>query len=194
MRPGVLATRCITLGLCLLVLAAACSSGHGNSNASGTTTTTVANGPTSTTDPDNTPNSIPYVPDEKIGLPNGWRVTITAIHKAYSAPGLKPVAAPQQYIALDITMENDGTATHTVNANALFTMVDTSHKSHFVVPEPGHANGIDGSYPMGTIHSGRIVFVAPDNENLGLILYGPRIGTQVSYFTIVPPTVPDNSN
>ncbi|HTD49180.1 MAG TPA: hypothetical protein VK771_01190, partial [Acidimicrobiia bacterium] len=70
----------------------------------------------------------------------------------------------------------------------LFTLVDTSHHEHFVVAVPGSPNGIDGHYPAGTIRSGRLVFSAPTGENLGLVLYGPGIGTQVSDFTIVPPT------
>ena len=69
-------------------------------------------------------------------------------------------------------------------------MVDSSHKAHYVVPVPGHPNGIDGAYPAATTRSGLLVFEVPTSEDLGLILYGPRIGTQVSYFTIVPPTVP----
>ena len=188
MNPRVVALRTITLVSCLLVVGAACSSSHHSSNPAPTTTT--AGSPTATTDPDLTPNSIPYVVGEQIGLPHGWLVTVTKVDKSYSNPDLKPAAAGRRYIAIDLRMQNQGPDAHTVNANALFTLVDTLHKSNYVVPEPGKANGIDGPYPAGAVHSGRLVFNVPTGKNLGLILYGPRIGTQVSYFTIIPPTVP----
>jgi hypothetical protein len=183
-----IALRAITVAAFLLTLAAACSSSHKTSNAP--TTTTAASSSTATTDPDLTPNSIPYVVGEQIGLPHGWLVTVVKVEKAYSNPGLKPVGAGQQYVGIDIRMQNQGPAAHSVNANALFTLVDGLHKSHYVVPEPGKPNGIDGSYAAGTTRSGRIVFEAPTGQDLGLVMYGPRIGTQVSYFAIIPPTVP----
>ena len=186
MKSAAIAVRAISVAALLLTLAAACSSSHNTSTA---TTTTAASSSTSTTDPDLTPNPIPYVVGEQIGLPNGWRVTVVKVEKAYSNPGLTPVGAGQQYVGIDIRMQNLGPAAHSVNANALFTLVDSSHKSHYVVPEPGKPNGIDGSYPAGATHAGRLVFEAPTAQDLGLILYGPRIGTQVSYFTIIPPTV-----
>ena len=86
-------------------------------------------------------------------------------------------------------MVNQTAASHVVNANALFTLVDDEQKEHFVVAEPGRANGIDGTCPLGATHSGRLVFVAPIGKKLGLVLYGPRIGTQVSDFMIDPPTL-----
>ena len=112
------------------------------------------------------------------------------VEKAYSNSSLKPLAAGRQYIAIDIRMQNLGPSAHTVDANSLFTLVDGLHKSDYVVPEPGKANGIDGTYPAGTTRSGRIVFSVPTGQDLGLILSGPKIGTQVSYFAIIPPTVP----
>ena len=180
------ALRTITLVSCLLTLAPACSSSNHASHAS---TTTTASAPTATTDPDNTPNSLPYVVGEQIGLPHGWRVTVVKVEKSYSNPSLQPLGPGRQYVAIDIRMQNLGPAAHTVNANALFTLVDGLHKSNYVVPEPGKANGIDGTYPAGTTHSGRLVFSVPTGQDLGLILAGPRIGTQVSYFAIIPPTV-----
>ena len=189
MPHRVIAFRTITLVACLLTLAAACGSSH----SAAATTTTSAGSPTSTTDPDLTPNSIPYVVGEKIGLAHGWRVTVTKVEKSYANPSLKALGAGQQYIAVDLTMENLGPASHTVNADALFTLVDSSHKSRYVVPEPGKPNGIDGTYPAGAAHSGRLVFSVPTGQDLGLILYGPRIGTQISYFAIIPPTVPSGN-
>jgi hypothetical protein len=182
------AVRTVTLGVCLFVVAGGCSSGHASSNASSTTTTAPA-APTSTANPNLTPNAIPYEVGEQIGL-KPWLVLLLKVRQEYSAPGLRPLPAGQQYLAIDLRMENQGPATYTVNANALFTLTDALHHEHFVVAVPGHPNGIDGRYRAGTTHTGRLVFSAPTGENLGLILYGPRIGTQVSYFTIVPPTVP----
>jgi hypothetical protein len=177
------ALRTVACGLCLLTIAAACSSSHKSAGPS-----TTANPVTSTTDPNLTPNSIPYVVGQQIGLPNGWRVTVTKVQQRYAAPGLRSVPAGREYVAIDIRMENQGPASHAVNADRLFTLVDSLHKSHYVVAQPGHANGIDGDYPAGTTHSGRLLFLTPTGTNLGLILYGPRIGTQVSYFAIIPPT------
>jgi len=182
-----LALRTITFGFGMLTLAVACSSGHATT--ANTTTTSGSSATSTTSNPNDTPNSIPYVVGEKIGLPNGWLVTVTAVHLHFSRSGLPPVHAAQQYVAIDIGMENQGPGTYTVNADRLFTLVDTSHQEHFVVAQPGTANGIDGPYPAGTTRSGRLVFTAPTGENLGLVLYGPRIGTQISDFTIVPPTV-----
>ena len=180
----------VVVGLC--VVAAGCSSSHGTAKASDTTAaTSTSSAATSTTaNPMNTPNAIPYAVGEKIGLPHNWLVTVLKVHQQFSAPGLRPLPAGQQYVAIDLTMQNQGPATHTVNANSLFTLTDALHKEHFVVPVPGHPNGIDGPYRAGTTHTGQLVFSAPTGKDLGLILSGPRIGTEVSFFTIVPPTVP----
>ena len=65
---------------------------------------------------------------------------------------------------------------------------------HFVVKQPGTPNGIDGNYTPGTSRSGKLIFTAPKHQKLGLVLAGQRIGTQLSYFTIDPPTVaPDQT-
>ena len=131
------ALRTVTVGVCLLVVVG-CSSSHGSSNASSTPTTSPA---TSTTaNPMNTPNPIPYVVGEKIGLPNGWLVTVTDVHLHYSPPGLSPARSGQQYVAIDLRMENQGPGTYTVNANSLFTLVDTAHQQRYVAPVPGHSN------------------------------------------------------
>jgi len=179
--------RTVTVVFGMLTLAVACSSSH--SSAANTTTTTGGSAPSTTGNPNDTPNSIPYVVGEKIGLPNGWLVTVAAVHLHDSPSGVPAAPAGQQYVAIDLTMENQGPGTYAVSADRLFTLVDTSHHEHFVVGQPGTTNGIDGRYPPGTTHSGRLVFSAPTGEDLGLVLYGPRIGTQISDFTIVPPTV-----
>ena len=185
MRRRAITRRAILSSVCLLAVAG-CSSSATSSKASSTTTVPATS---TTADPDLTPNSIPFVVGEQAGLPNNWRVTLLKIRLAYPAPGLARPPAGQQYVGVDMRMQNLGPAAHTVNANALFTMVDGSHKSHYVVPVPGHPNGIDGAYPAATTRTGLLVFEVPTGKDLGLILYGPKIGTQVTFFAIVPPTV-----
>lgn len=186
MRRRAITRRAIISSVCLLAVAAGCSSSTTSSKASSTTTLPATS---TTADPNLTPNSIPFVVGEQAGLPNNWRVTLLKIRLAYPAPGLARPPAGQQYVGVDMRMQNLGPAAHTVNANALFTMVDGSHKSHYVVPVPGHPNGIDGAYPAATTRTGLLVFEVPTGKDLGLILYGPKIGTQVTFFAIVPPTV-----
>ena len=188
MGVRIVGLRVVAFAECLITVAAACGSSHTKSEPS--TSTTNASSSTATTDPDNTPNSLPYVVGEQIGLPHGWLVTVLKVEKSYTNTSLKPLGSGQQYIAIDIRMQNQGPASHAVDSNALFTLVDSEHKSHYVIPEPGTANGIDGTYAAGATHSGRLVFSVTPNTKLGLILYGPKIGTQVSYFAIIPPTVP----
>ncbi|MGO9874029.1 MAG: DUF4352 domain-containing protein [Acidimicrobiia bacterium] len=182
----------------LLVVAAGCSSSHGTAKASDTTvstSTSTSSAATSTTaNPMDIPNSIPYVVGEKIGLPNNWLVTVLDVHLHDAPAGLAPAGSGKQYVAIDLTMEYQGSSTYTVDANSLFTLVDAAHQELFVIPEPGTPNGIDGRYATGTTRTGRLIFKAPIGQDLGLVLYGPRIGSQVSDFTIVPPTVPAANN
>jgi hypothetical protein len=185
-RPKISVVRIVALCACLLTVSAACSSSHKSSNAP----TTTSNAPTSTTDPNITPNSIPYAVGERTGLPGGWIVTVAKVRHRYSAPGLPALGTRHQYVALDITMVNQTSAAHTVNADRLLTLVDGLHKAHFVIAQPGRPNGIDGAYPPGRSRSGRVVFSAPVGTDLGLVLYGPRIGTQISYFSVDPPSPP----
>jgi hypothetical protein len=99
----VIGLRTIAIVACMLTVAAACSSSHNSSNAS--TTTTNASSPTATTDPDLTPNRIPYVVGEQVGLPHGWLVTVLKVENPYSNPSLKSVGADRHYIAIDIRSE-----------------------------------------------------------------------------------------
>ena len=157
------------------------------------TSTSASSAATSTTaNPNDTPNPIPYVVGEQIGLANNWLVTVVEVHLHDAPAGLAPAGSGKQYVAIDIRMKNQGPTTYTVDANTLFTLVDTAHQELFVIPVPGTANGIDGRYATGTARTGRLVFKAPIGQDLGLVLYGPRIGSQVSDFAIVPPTVPNN--
>lgn len=184
----------------VLVVAAGCSSSHGTAKASNTTvstsvSTSTSSAATSTTaNPMDIPNSIPYVVGEKIGLPNNWLVTVLDVHLHDAPAGLAPAGPGKQYVAIDLAMQYQGSTPYTVDANSLFTLVDAAHQELFVIPEPGTPNGIDGRYTHGTTRTGRLIFKAPIGQDLGLVLYGPRIGSQVSDFTIVPPTVPNNNN
>ena len=189
MHARVFAIRTASVGLCALTLLAAACSSSGHSAPSVTTQSTGV-AASSTTDPNNTPNSIPYVVGEQIGLANGWVVRVAAVRYPSAVPGVQAISAGDRYVVINITMENNGNTEYSVDANALFTLTDALHHAHYPVKQPRTANGIDGSYPHGTVRSGTLVFTAPRHQKLGLILAGPRIGTQLSFFTIDPPTVP----
>jgi hypothetical protein len=181
-RKGIIGLRVLGLASSVLMLASACSSGR-----SSAASTTV--GPTTTTNNANlTPNSIPYVVGEPIGLPNSWVVTVTKVHRPYTPKGMAAAPSGEQYVAVDITVHYDGTTPVPVNAADLFKMVDGNAKLHDVVKEPT-ANGIDATYTANATHSGRLVFVVPPVVRLVLALDGPKIGTQRSIFTIDPPTL-----
>jgi hypothetical protein len=171
-------------GLCMLALAAGCAS---STKASGAPTTAAE--ATTSANPDLTPNSIPYVVGERIGLPNNWLVTVTKVHRPYSQTGLPSLPSGQQYVAVDVKMEYEGTESETVKAADLFTMVDGNQQLHAVVKAPT-PNGVDGAYKQGTTHVGRLVYAVPPKVRLVLAMDGPKIGTQRSIFTIDPPTVP----
>jgi len=183
-QPRVPFLRTTTLALCLLTVAAACSSSDGSSGGSGTTTIATS----STTDPDQTPNSIPYVVGDRIGLPNGWLVRVAGVHRPYTAKSQPPLASGKGYVAIDVTMDNEGTGTHTVYAPDVFSLGDSTGKIDPVVAVPGHPNGIDGAYAPGTSRSGQLVFAVPTEAKLRMAMDGPAIGTQRSIFLIDPPT------
>jgi hypothetical protein len=180
-RKGIIGVRALGLACGVLMLATACSSGS-----SSATSTTL--GPSTTIDANLTPNSIPYVVGEPIGLPNNWVVTVTKVHRPYTPKGMVAAPSGEQYVAVDITIHYDGTTPVPVNAADVFEMVDGNAKLHDVVQEPT-ANGIDATYTVNATHSGRLVFVVPPAVRLVLALDGPKIGTQRSIFTIDPPTL-----
>jgi hypothetical protein len=190
MHARVVAIRTAAIGLCALTLLAAACSSSGGHNATADTTEPTSAAVTSTTDRLNTPNSIPYVVGEQIALANGWIVRVAAVHYPASVPGLAAIAAGDRYVVIDLMLANNGVVKRDVKADELFTLTDGLHNAHYVIPRPETANGIDGSYPPGAKHTGTLTFTAPKNQRLGLILAGPRIGTEVSFFTIDPPTVP----
>jgi hypothetical protein len=177
--------RKVLIAVSVLFLAAGC----GSSAKSAAAPTATAPASSTTVDPNLVPNDIPYVVGAPTGLPNGWIVTVTKVHRPYSQSGLPSAGPGQQYVAVDINMEYEGGKPATVDASTLFKMVDGNRELHEPVKS---ANGIDGVYKPGTKHSGRLVFVVPPKVRLALAMDGPKIGTQRSVFTIDPPTVPSD--
>jgi Domain of unknown function (DUF4352) len=199
MRSRAIAMRSVALGLGLLAFAAGCSSSH--SSTAGTTPTstptsaTAAPGATSTTlNPEYTPNSIPYVPGEKIGLANGWLVTVTKVQRPFSPAGLPSAPSGQQYVGIDITMQNQGPKTETVDGPKVFFMSDSTGHIHDLITKSGATEALGGVYPPGTTRSGHLVFLVPLHRDLMLALDGPLIGTAQSVWTIVPATVPPDAD
>jgi hypothetical protein len=151
-------------------------------------TVSVPTGPT--VDPDQQPNPIPYNVGERIGLPNGWLVQVTRVHRPYVATGLPSVPAGQQFVGVDLTMDNEGAAAVAVNARRVFKVNDAKGTSHAVVSGAEGAKGIDGTYGPGVSKSGRLVFAVPVGSDLVMLLDGPLIHTQRSVFQIDPPKTP----
>ncbi len=85
MKSLVVALRALALTACLLTVAAACSSAR---SAAPSTTPASKSTATSTTDINETANSIPYNVGERIGLPNGWLVQIVKVRRPYANPRL----------------------------------------------------------------------------------------------------------
>jgi hypothetical protein len=185
MKAHVVALRGIALAACLLTIGTACSS---TDTTSRETETTKA--PASTTDPNETPNSIPFDLGARVGLPNGWIVTIVKVRRPYSNPQLPEPDDGREYVAVDMTMENQGTERRAVDAAALFELGDSTGGTDQVVAVPDRANGIDGSYPPQTKRSGQLVFEVPARAQLRMAMDGPLIGTKKAIFMVDPPTVP----
>jgi len=144
----------------------------------------------STVDPDLQYNAIPYNVGERIGLPNGWLVEVTRVHRPYAAPGLPSLSTGDQFVGVDLTMNNQGTAPVTVNARKIFVLTDSSGKAHAVVSGADGDTGLDGNYAPSVTKSGRLVFAVPVRLHLQMLLDGPAIHTQRSVFQIDPPTTP----
>jgi hypothetical protein len=178
------------LGLVLIAaLIASCSSSPTKVTVPrSTSSSSIPAGPT--VDPDQQPNAIPYNVGERIGLPNGWRVQVTRVHRPYVAAGLPSSPAGQQFVAVDLTMSNEGTAPVTVNARRIFTLTDASSRPHAVVAGAVGEKGLAGEYAPGVSRSGRLVFAVPVGQDLQMLLDGPAIHTQRSVFQIDPPTTP----
>jgi hypothetical protein len=182
MKNRRIALRAVTLAAGFLTLGGACASKHEASSPSSTTTAV-----TSTTDPDQTPNSIPFNVGERVGLPNGWIVRIGRVHRPYAPDGLPALPAGRQYVAVDVSIKNDGTTTRTVNAAKLFWLGDSIGKVDHVVAVPNAPNGVDGTYAPQTKRSGRLVFDAPVKAELRMGMDGTLIGTQNAIFMVDPP-------
>jgi hypothetical protein len=183
-------SRRYVLGLLLIAaLPASCSSSPAKV-AEPTTTSSPSIPTSSTVDPDLQYNAIPYNVGERIGLPNGWLVQVTRVHRPYAAPGLPSLSAGEQFVGVDLMMNNEGTAPMTVNARRIFTLTDSTGKSHAVVSGAEGDKGLDGSYASGATKSGRLVFAVPVGLNLQMLLDGPVIHTQRSVFQIDPPKTP----
>jgi hypothetical protein len=170
--------RVAAVGAGLLVLGAACSSSQH-----------AASSPTTSTNPLETPNSIPFVVGAKVGLPNGWLVRVAKVRRPYTNPKLPALPSDREYVALDMQMENDGARTETVKATDLFSLGDSHRGVDPVVPVPGRPNGIDGAYPTKKFRQGQLVFAVPKQAQLRMAFNGPLVNTQQTIWAIDPPTV-----
>jgi len=162
----------------IAALLASCSSSASTSaepaaSSSSIPTVSIPTGPT--VDPNQQPNPIPYNVGERVGLPNGWLVQVTRVHRPYVAPGLPSVPAGQQFVGVDLTMDNEGAAAVTVSPRRVFKVNDASGTSHVVVSGAEGAKGLDGTYPPGVSKSGRLVFAVPVGSDLVMLLDGPVI-------------------
>jgi hypothetical protein len=185
MKVRAVALRVIALAAGLLVLGAGCSSSDKTADRS-----SDSHAPTSSTSVSQKPNPIPFDVGERVGLPNGWLVTVAKVHRPYSNPQLPEPDDGREYVAVDITVENQGTETRTVDAAALFELGDSTGELNRVVAVPGGEDGIDGSYAPQAERSGQLVFDVPTEAALRLAMNGPLIGTQHAIFRVDPPTGP----
>jgi hypothetical protein len=163
----------------LIVLVTGCSSSkHGASG-----------GPTTSTNPLNTPNALPYAIQEKVAVGNGWLVDIMKVHRPYVNPKLPGPAAGREYVAVDLWINNRSTNhSPTLDVAKVFSLGDSTGKVDPVVPVPGSPSGLDGSYPPNTARTGRLVFDVPQKAALRMAMNGPLIGAQRSIFLVDPPS------
>lgn len=176
----------------IAVALAGCSSSPSKAAAPTSTSSSSANPSAAapTGDPDQQLNSIPYNVGEPVGLPNGWKIQVTRVHRPYEAARLPSLPAGQQYVGVDLTMTNNAEAPVTVHARRIFTLTEGSGRSDAVISGAVGATGLDGVYESGARRSGRLVFSVTLAQRLQMFLDGPAIGTQRSVFQIDPPTVP----
>ena len=184
------------VGFAVAVLAS-CSGSSPKSAGSGSTTSSTLSQPTfsvpppSTGDPNLIPNPIPYNVGEPIGLVNGWRMQLTRVHRPYTAAtGLPALPAGQQYVGVDLTMGNEGSAPVTVDSHKIFTVTANARGSYTPVKGAAGVKGLDGTYAPGDRRSGTLVFAVPVGKPLQLLLDGPAIHTQKALFQVDPPTTP----
>ena len=171
----------------LLVLGAACSSSaHGTSSP---TTSPRKSGNPTTTNPLDTPNSLPYAIQEKVAVGDGWLVDITKVHRPFVDPNLPEPKAGREYVAVDLWIQNRSSSpSPKLNPGQVFSLGDSHHGVDEVVPLPGRASGLDGVYPPGKSRTGRLVFDVPTGAALRMAMNGPLIGAQRSIFLVDPPS------
>ena len=188
-RASVLA---VVVVVVITVVVAGCSTS--GSPAKGTPTSTSGPGltvPTTTGgDPNLTPNPIPFNVGEIAARSNDWRMGVTKVTRPLAGTALSVPPAGQEYVGVDFMLANDGTDPRTVNARALFQLIDEKGKRHRVVAGALGLTGLDGSYAPGATKEGRLVFAAPVGQDLLLGLDGPLIGTQRTVFQVDPSTHP----
>ncbi len=163
------------------------------SSTSGSSTTTASLPPLPTTtpgNPDETPNRIPFDVGEIAARSNGWRIGVTRVVRPLTAGGLPALPGDREYVGVDISMTNDGSAPVTVNARRIFGLQDETGHGHAAISGATGVTGLDGSYAPGTNRTGRMVFAVPVGKKLLMLLDGPVIHTQRSIFQIDPPTHP----
>ena len=182
----------VTIALAVL---ASCSSSTAKNTSDGSTTvsspTSLVLPPATTGDPNETPNPIPYNVGEPIGLVNGWRMQVTRVHRPYTpTAGLPALPSDQQYVGVDLTMGNDGTAPVTVDSHKIFTVTDAAGASSPPVNGAAGVKGLDGTYAPGDRRSGSLIFAVSVGKDLQLLLDGPLINTQKALFQVDPPTTP----
>jgi hypothetical protein len=184
--------RAFAAGMGIAVMLSACgSSGHPNAspNAASSTTTTSFNTQT-TADPNQQFNAIPFNVGDVVGLPNGWSVQVAKVTRPYVASGIAATPVGQQYVAVDMKMVNSGTEPVDVNANKIFTIVDSANEQHAAIAVPGHPSGLHSRFSPGATRTGRLIFAVPVGRQLRMLLDGTAIGTQRAVFQIDPPKTP----
>jgi hypothetical protein len=141
-------------------------------------------------DPDQVANRIPFNVGELVGRSHDWRMGVTKVRRPLTMVGLPPAPKGQQYVGVDFTLINDGTASVTVNARKIFGVADAKGRVHNVVAGAQGVTGLDGTYAPGSTHTGRLIFAVPTGQDLVMLLDGPAIHTQRTVFQIDPPNHP----
>ena len=164
-----------------------------SSSSAGGSSTTTSLPPLPTTapgDPDQTPNPIPFDVGEIAARSNGWVIGVAHVVRPLHNADLPALPAGQQYVGVDITMTNGGTATVTVDTRKIFGVTDQSGHGHAAISRAKGTSGLDGSYAPGTKKLGRMIFAVPVKKQLLLLLDGPAIHTQRTIFQVDPPNHP----
>jgi len=126
-----------------------------------------------------------------LGMPLSvlWIVAIMNVHRPYVNASLPDPGDARQYVALDLTIQNQGSLRPTLRSAKVFSLGDSDGKVDPVVAVPGRPNGLDGPFPPGTTRSGQLVFNVPARAQLRMAMDGPLIGTQRAIFLVDPPNL-----